>query len=152
MYGIAHTASPIDFSVKEADAFLIPAVKGVEILLESAVAHGGPQLQSVVITSSVASIVGSQATENPGHVFTEADWNDLSPRRVKELGDEAPGGVKYAASKVAAERAAWAFRDTHKVFYSTPYVLPTVSCRLLMYIAVLCHQHMQPLRRHWSVG
>lgn len=44
----------------------------------------------------------------------KADWNDESVRVVREKGIAASGGDKYAASKVLAERAIWAFVETNK--------------------------------------
>ena len=82
-------------------------------ILQSAVKHAGPQLESVVLTSSVASIW--DPSKNPQH-FTEADWNNWAEAKAKELGDKTPTSVLYSASKAAAEKAFWKFRDDNKVF------------------------------------
>ena len=43
------------------------------------------------------------------YTYTEADWNEASPRAVEELGAKASPADKYLASKTLAERAAWSF-------------------------------------------
>lgn len=115
MSGIIHTASPLNFSLTEVDAFIKPAVKGSETLLASALDHAGPQLTSIVVTSSFLGVLGDQMSADPRYVFTEADWNELSGRVVEEKGNDADSVMMYAASKVAAERAIWAFRSSKKV-------------------------------------
>ena len=93
----------------------MPAVRGAVGMLESAFKHAGPQLESVVITSSVAAIY--DPSKRP-YTFTEADWNTWAEAKAKELGGEAPSSTLYPASKVAAEKAFWKFRDDNQVFES----------------------------------
>jgi len=50
-----------------------PAVAGVENVLAAASRAGG--VRRVVMTSSVAAVVGDHCERGRGHVFTEADWN-----------------------------------------------------------------------------
>ena len=88
------------------------AVAGAAGILLSAYKHAGPQLESFVLTSSVAAII--DPSKKPFN-FTEADWNTYSAAKAKELGEGAPGGLLYQASKTEAERAIWAFRDEYKV-------------------------------------
>jgi len=63
----------------------------------------------------------------PKYSFCEKDWNTYSYDRAKELGGEAPSGMLYQASKVAAERAVWEFKKEHNVRrdsrYSYPFML-----------------------------
>ncbi|MCJ1394595.1 hypothetical protein MMC18_007475, partial [Xylographa bjoerkii] len=120
---VIHTASPIDFSLDHWDHFVPIAVAGAAGILLSAYKHAGPQLESFVLTSSVAAIV--DPSKKP-YDFTEADWNTYSGAKAKELGDKAPGGLLYQASKTEAERAIWAFRDEYKPSFSISAVNPGV--------------------------
>ena len=54
---IIHTASPVDFTLTSVDAFAVPAVKGNLSILNSARDAAGPQLESFVVTSSIAAMV-----------------------------------------------------------------------------------------------
>lgn len=76
----------------------------------SAYKRAGPQLQSFVLTSSVAAICAPAQEGRPREV-TEKDWNEWAPQMAKD-GNTA---ALYAASKTLAERAVWKFRDEHKV-------------------------------------
>ncbi|MCJ1285803.1 hypothetical protein MMC26_005144 [Xylographa opegraphella] len=120
---VIHTASPIDFSLKTWDEFVPVAVAGAAGILLSAYKHAGPQLESFVLTSSVAAII--DPSKKP-YDFTEADWNTYSVAKAKELGEEAPGGLLYQASKTEAERAIWVFRDEYKPSFSISAVNPGV--------------------------
>jgi len=106
-------------------------VAGAVGILNSAYRHAGPQLESFVITSSVAAIVDPT---KPKYAFSEEDWNTYSYDRAKDLGDEAPSGMLYQASKVAAERAVWEFKKNHVVrrtsHYSRPFMLLLSSPRI----------------------
>ena len=54
-------------------------------------------------------------TTTPGfHVWSEKDWNDAVVREVEAQGSGAASLDKYRASKVLAERAAWAWMEEHK--------------------------------------
>jgi nucleoside-diphosphate-sugar epimerase len=100
------------------DAFektIIPAVRGTETLLFSAL-KSGSQLSSVVVTSSVAAI--SNPSVEPGHVFTESEFASFAFDRTMsdhKDGLKTPPGILYGASKTAADRATWKFRNEHKV-------------------------------------
>ena len=50
-----------------------PAVAGVRNVLGAAGAAGS--VERVVMTSSVGAVAGDHWERGPGHVFTEADWN-----------------------------------------------------------------------------
>lgn len=97
---------------------VIPAVRGTETLLASAL-KAGSQLTSVVMTSSVVAIVNPK--EGP-HTFTEKDFASFALEKSfkdKEEGVTSPGSQLYAASKTAADRAVWKFREDHKVSLKT---------------------------------
>ena len=50
-----------------------PAVSGVENVLRAV--NEAPSVERVVLTSSVAAIVGDHWEQGRDHVYTEADWN-----------------------------------------------------------------------------
>ncbi len=85
------------------------AVEGVTRVLESA--HKEPSVKNFVFMSSLAAV---QTTKEGDYTFTEKDWNDESEAIVAEKGKDTPGGVIYSASKAAAEKAFWKFRDENK--------------------------------------
>jgi nucleoside-diphosphate-sugar epimerase len=126
VHGIFHTASPVTFS-QVYEEVIPPAVAGTETLLNSALAHAGPQLEAVVVTSSAASVVDPK----PGpYTFTEADYASqalTTTEANRAAGTPTPGGVVYAASKQAAERAVWHFKDTHAPPFAISTIHPTVT-------------------------
>lgn len=95
---------------------IYPAVHGSETLLKSAL-KAGPQLESVVVTSSVAAI-SDMSIAAPGYSFTEKDYArtalNLANKNLEE-GKSTPSGVLYVASKTAADKAVWDFRNANKV-------------------------------------
>jgi len=120
---IFHTASPINFTLTSWDDFVTPAIHGTVGILKSALDHAGPELEIVVVTSSVAAV--TDPAKNP-HTFTEADWNNWAEAKAKELGDKAPASLLYPASKAAAEKALWKFRDEHKPPFAISAINPGV--------------------------
>ena len=93
---------------------VIPAVRGAETILASAL-KAGPQLTSVVITSSTIAVVDPHEGE---YVFTEKDYATFALEKAlkeKEAGVQTPAGVLYGASKTSSDRAVWKFREDHKV-------------------------------------
>jgi nucleoside-diphosphate-sugar epimerase len=93
---------------------VIPAVRGAETILASAL-KAGSQLTSIVITSSLIAVVDPVEGE---YVVTEKDYATFSLEKAlkdKEVGVSTPAGVLYGASKTASDRAVWKFRDAHEV-------------------------------------
>jgi nucleoside-diphosphate-sugar epimerase len=95
-----------------------PAVQGTVGILESALAHAGPQLESICVISSLAAI--NDPKFGPKSIITEANWASTSAEKVAAA--IAAGNTRdlnamtvYSASKIAAEKAVWRFRDEHKV-------------------------------------
>ena len=83
-----------------------------------------PRLKSVVVTSSVVAIINLSPT--PNHVFTEAEFASVNlERAVKERdeGVKTPGNVLYGASKIAADRRVWEFKNEHKVTFLFPNIM-----------------------------
>ncbi|ODS52672.1 MAG: epimerase [Acidobacteria bacterium SCN 69-37] len=96
---VLHMASPYALDVKDPQRDLVdPAVTGTTSLLTACL--NTPGIRRVVLTSSMAAV-----TDEPdGRMLTEADWNTHSALTRNP----------YYLSKVRAERAAWAFIDTHR--------------------------------------
>ncbi|KAK0448421.1 uncharacterized protein EV420DRAFT_1566683 [Desarmillaria tabescens] len=107
---IAHTASPFHMNAVDPQELIGPAVKGTVGMLASALKNGS-SVQRIVVTSSCASVL--HVSPEP-KTFSEVDWNEQSIKEVEEQGKNAPGIVKYRASKTLAEKAAWEFYKKHK--------------------------------------
>lgn len=123
--GIFHTASPIDFTLKTYAEMVVPAVSGTTTLLESAL-ESGPQLKTVVVTSSVIAVVNPRSDS---HIFTESDFASASLSQAQlDLKENrlTPGGILYGASKTAADRAIWEFRSSHTPSFSITTINPGV--------------------------
>ncbi|KAH0563071.1 hypothetical protein GP486_002365 [Trichoglossum hirsutum] len=113
-HAIIHTASPIDFTLKTPSQVISPAIAGTVGILHSALRHAGPQLSALAVTSSVAAIA-SPKPDGSSYTFTEEDWNNYAEKQVEEAGGvDIPPNILYGASKTAAERAIWAFREKEK--------------------------------------
>lgn len=120
VHAIIHTASPIDFSLTTLDAFMQPAVNGITSILNSTLS-AGTQLKSFVLTSSVASIVDVSKPDD--YAFTEDDWNVNGEAEARR---EFRAGPAYGASKAAAERAMWRWKEMHSPPFSLSAVNPAV--------------------------
>jgi nucleoside-diphosphate-sugar epimerase len=95
-------------------------VHGTTSVLKTA-QMAGPQLKSVVVTSSTIAIGGPTVGADGKVVkskLSEKDWNNGPEMILDKLGDSAPGGVFYATSKVRAEKAVWQFVNEQKVSQS----------------------------------
>ena len=87
---------------KDAEADLYePARDGTVNVLQAALAKG---IKKVVLTSSVAAILGGRSAKDFEGVEPETLWTDT----------EAKGLDPYYISKTLAERAAWEFYEKHK--------------------------------------
>ncbi|GJJ08907.1 hypothetical protein Clacol_003127 [Clathrus columnatus] len=97
------------------DVFIKPAVDGTVKVLESILraGHVMDTVKRVVILSSLATIADS--SQNPeAVVYDEEHWASLPLKVVQEEGKAADNLMKYAASKILAERAAWDLYDLVK--------------------------------------
>jgi len=74
---------------------------GRSYLHPAAHGHISTNVKRIVILSSTAAISNAP---NPGHVYTEEDWNDAAINAVKEDGKAVAGNEKYSASKTLAEK------------------------------------------------
>lgn len=92
---VLHIASPIPAVNPKNDAELVrPACEGTKRVLRAAADHG---VRRVVMTSSGAAIAYGQGSRSAP--FTEDDWSTPEPSDTSA----------YERSKIAAERAAWAW-------------------------------------------
>ena len=57
-------------------------------------------------------------------VFTEADWNEVSPAVLEKKKDDSEPFHIYMGSKTLAERAAWKFVDEEKPSFSVSTICP----------------------------
>ncbi|KAF9489182.1 NAD(P)-binding protein [Pleurotus eryngii] len=108
--GIEHIASPVHLNADDPQELIGPAVSGTVGILNSAL-RNNPTLKRVVITSSTAAVL--EVLPEP-KVFSELNWNRQAVRLVEEQGRSPANFIKYRASKVLAETAAWDFAKTHK--------------------------------------
>lgn len=97
------------------------AVEGTTTVLDSALRAAGPQLQTVVLMSSIAAVSSDKPVP---YTYTENDWNNVSEKEAERLGTQTPGPVIYSASKAAAEKAFWKFRDEKKPKFAMAAVNP----------------------------
>ncbi|KAF2835330.1 NAD(P)-binding protein [Patellaria atrata CBS 101060] len=124
-HGIFHIASPVGMSLKTYDEAIKPAIRGSTGILSSTLAHAGPQLRAVVVTSSIASLFSGRP--GPGEIITEASRPnlDLLTLRVRLEAGEIKAPV-YALSKIAADVAVWKWYETKKPPFSLCSIHPSL--------------------------
>ncbi|MCJ1420039.1 hypothetical protein MMC32_006395 [Xylographa parallela] len=122
---VIHTASPVTFSVTDFQRDLIdPAVQGTVGILQSAHAHGGPQLKRFVLLGSAVSCLDSfQDISVAGKPYTEKDWNPVTAAQAISARNPVLG---YNASKKLAEQAAWALMESHKPVFDLAVICPDI--------------------------
>lgn len=118
---VFHVASPFILTADDPEKDIVrPAVDGTENVLR-AVAKADPRPRRVVVTSSVAAIVGDRSKTAANYVYGPDDWNESSTI------DKEP----YLLSKTLAERRAWELAkelDIEVVTVNPSFVLgPVVS-------------------------
>ena len=106
-------APTIGPKIKVASDVIRPTIDGTVSILNSALVHAGPQLESFVFTSSAAACINPHA--KAPHTYTEASWNEHHEDMAAKQGEATPPYVAYPAGKVAAEKVVWTFRSTHQV-------------------------------------
>ena len=106
---VIHVASPVQFIAGPPEEIIVPAVKGTTNLLKSVSTHGS-SVKRVVITSAL----GAVTTFLVEKCYDETDWNDGAVKECEEKGAETLPMLKYCASKVLAERAAWEYYEKQK--------------------------------------
>lgn len=116
---VAHLAAPVSMHFTDPDPIINTATKATEEILVSAAKE--PSVKSFVLMSSITAVSGR--ADGP-HIWTEKDWNDFAPDFVAKNGKSSPGPLIYSASKVAAERAFWKFRDEHHPSFTMTAINP----------------------------
>ncbi|KAH8887623.1 NAD(P)-binding protein [Thozetella sp. PMI_491] len=116
---IAHLAAPVSLSFTDPEPVMKGAVEGSARILESA--NREPSVKNFVFMSSIAAVRGQKEGD---YTFTEKDWNDTAEAVVAAKGKDAPGPFIYAASKTAAEKTFWKFRDDNKPHFTQTAVNP----------------------------
>ncbi|OGM49701.1 putative oxidoreductase [Aspergillus bombycis] len=118
--GIVHTASPFQTSVQDNKRDLLwPAINGTTSILRAAQEYA-PQINRVVITSSMAAVIDAGKGPQSDYTYTEEDWNPMT----FEQAERANGLVAYAASKAIAEQAAWRYMETNMPHFSLTTICP----------------------------
>ncbi|KAG8809845.1 methylglyoxal reductase (NADPH-dependent) gre2, partial [Serendipita sp. 399] len=118
---IVHSASPLiptDLTVHP-NELIKPAVDITLRVLEDAAT--ALSVKRIVVTSSAVTLLEPHEGK---HIYTEVDWFDSAPKIVEQAGASAPGFLKYMASEVLAERAAWAWVKEYNPSYELVTVLP----------------------------
>ncbi|KAI1338673.1 hypothetical protein F5Y15DRAFT_416896 [Xylariaceae sp. FL0016] len=103
---VVHLASPFGYAYADYEAeLLVPSIAGTEAILRAA--DRTPSVRRVVYCSSFAAVYdgASAAGTSPARVYTEADFSPLTYADGKGA---AATPVAYRASKVLAEKRAWA--------------------------------------------
>lgn len=104
---VVHTALPYHLNVEDpVKDFLDPAIKGTTGLMRSIQEHGAT-VKRLVITSSSAAMLNPNSHAK---VYDESCW---APTTLEDAIRD-PKRYAYAASKVLAEKAAWAFVENEK--------------------------------------
>ncbi|KAI1492418.1 NAD dependent epimerase/dehydratase [Biscogniauxia mediterranea] len=117
---VQHTASPFHYNWEDAKTELLdPAIKGTTSILE-AVKKYAPTVKRIVITSSFASILSTEALQNPKKVFSEADWNP----DTYEDGLNGTKAIAYRVSKKVAEKTGWDFVEREKPNFDLATICP----------------------------
>ncbi|KAI9830864.1 MAG: hypothetical protein M1826_004293 [Phylliscum demangeonii] len=122
---IYHVASPVNFSLTTVEEVVHVALEATKNVLQTAHDHAGPQLEAFVVTSSIAAVRNDGETPN-SYVYTEADWNHTSEKLLAQPDLQLDPSQLYVASKAAAEKAVWSWRQEHKPSFSISSVLPSV--------------------------
>ncbi|ODV86135.1 hypothetical protein CANARDRAFT_6630 [[Candida] arabinofermentans NRRL YB-2248] len=116
---LIHAASPLDFTVKDPlNEMIIPAIEGVKILFDS-IMENAPQIERVVLTSSIVAIGILQGSSVVGGPYSEEDWNPITIEQGAKDNFSA-----YFASKTFEEKAAWKYIEDEKPNFSLSTVAP----------------------------
>ncbi|KAK3367667.1 hypothetical protein B0H63DRAFT_84936 [Podospora didyma] len=121
VHAVAHIASPIVMDGNDPLSIIDVAVGSVQRLLETA--NREPTVKSFVLMSSIATVRGLPDLDQE-RTYTEADWNTYAEATVAAQGKSASEFTIYEASKTAAERALWKYRDEQKPRFSVTSINP----------------------------
>ena len=107
---ILHIASPCHFDATDPKDIIEPAIAATLNLLRSCL-RSDNTVRRVVITSSSGAVYGTYANRS---VLDESDWNEESLSEVETKGKKVEPYHSYGASKVLAERTAWALMEQRR--------------------------------------
>ncbi|EMG49032.1 GRP2 putative NADPH-dependent methylglyoxal reductase GRP2 [Candida maltosa Xu316] len=114
------TASPVPIGVDYEKQLIKRTANGVKNILTSIKDHG-PNVRRVILTSSIASCMNEQQSQDPNFVVDETKWN---PDKHSVAKDNSRSAYFYA--KAAAEHEAWDFmKKTPQFALST--ILPAYT-------------------------
>ncbi|KAI9820468.1 MAG: hypothetical protein M1826_000905 [Phylliscum demangeonii] len=147
---IHHVASPANFNLTSVEEVVHVAVDATKNVLQTAHDCAGPQLEAVVVTSSVAAIINESQTP-ANHVFTEADWNEASVKVLEQANIQPDGIQLYFASKTLAEKAVWSWREEHKPSFSISAVCPSIVLGPRPQLPATPDQLNQTLQPTWAI-
>ena len=116
---MAHLASPVAFDFTDPEPVLKSAINGTVRALESA--HKEPKIKNFILMSSIVAVLQQREED---YTYTEKDWNTFAEDVVAKEGKATPGHIIYFASKVAAEKAMWNFRDEQKPTFTLTAINP----------------------------
>lgn len=74
-----------------------PAVSGVENVLRAV--NSEPSVERVVLTSSVAAVVGDHWERGREHVYTEADWNQTATQTFLPYHRQVPDLCDFSSAR-----------------------------------------------------
>lgn len=98
------------------------SVEGLSQALQAAQANQGT-VKSFVFMSSTAAVISEKGDVD--YAFTEVDWNTDAEKIVSDTGvNSAPRHVVYEASKVAAERELWRYREESRPDFAMTSINP----------------------------
>lgn len=106
----------MNHTLSNPDDFTLPATKGSLNILRDASTSAGSQLSIVLFTSSIVTMLDPR--NGADHVYSESDHGDFFEQEAQRLGAEAPSRILYVASKVAAEKVVWQYKNELQVRYS----------------------------------
>lgn len=126
---VLHTASPVPIrKLNDPQEVIRPAVEGA---LRAAKAAHAAGIQRLVLTSSIAAIMGTDLRPDQS-AYDESNWTDLTR----------PDVAPYAQSKTLAERAVWDWQAEHApkmqitainpAFVMGPPLTPKISSSLTL--------------------
>ncbi|CAG80895.1 YALI0D11616p [Yarrowia lipolytica CLIB122] len=120
---ILHTASPFNYNTTDPEKEMLqPAVEGTTTVLKAAKDHA-PNVEKVVITSSLAAILNIATFNDPSTTLTEKDWNPITWEQAAEKGNPY---ANYIGSKAMAEKASVEFEKMEKPKFKLTWVNPVL--------------------------
>lgn len=114
---VIHTAALVNFNADRTSDIIDSAINSTKNILDS-IKNFGPNVKSVVLTSSV---VSAYRFKNQLPEYNESTWNDV------EESDATNTFLAYQYGKTASEKYAWDYVEKNHQNYSFSTILPSVS-------------------------